>query len=201
MLTVDKTDNAPQFDPARPFNRLVEMFYLGAGGLLSVRHGWALQLAGTDDAGRPRFLTMEAADNEVAPDCHVPMRRAFSPDTTDREVELAFVAALGIGLMAQAYDSVFGENADPPESLRGHPAIEVFRHVRNACAHGNRFHFRGDEPRRGGQWGPVSLDSPADQRGPAHPLHGQRCIGGELGPADCLWLLQAVEQLLVAAAT
>lgn len=60
------------------------------------------------------------------------------------------------------------------------PLLEFARHFRNACAHGNRWHFRGREPRH-----------PAALRGRAIDvsLHGTRAVNEWLGPGDYLDLL------------
>lgn len=57
----------------------------------------------------------------------------------------------------------------------GQPLLQFARHLRNACAHGNRWHFRGVEPRE-----------PAELRGRALTprLHGTQALNVWLGPGD-----------------
>ncbi|MFF7525957.1 hypothetical protein [Streptomyces pseudovenezuelae] len=58
--------------------------------------------------------------------------------------------------------------------------LEFTRHLRNACAHGNRWHFRNGEPR-----------NPAALRGRTidASLHGSQAVNGWLGFGDYLDLL------------
>lgn len=60
------------------------------------------------------------------------------------------------------------------------PLLEFTRHLRNACAHGNRWHFRNGEPRH-----------PAALRGRAidASLHGSQAVSGWMGFGDYLDLL------------
>lgn len=59
------------------------------------------------------------------------------------------------------------------------PLLEFARHLRNACAHGNRWYFAGKEPRH-----PASLRGRHLDRS----FHGQQAVwgGGWLGPAEYL---------------
>jgi hypothetical protein len=78
--------------------------------------------------------------------------------------------------------------------LKNNPVFEVFRHVRNAASHGNRWHFIPKEPRSPGQWNHVVIDP--TRKGNKNPLHGKQCFYGTLKPADLLYLLRDVEKLL-----
>jgi hypothetical protein len=82
--------------------------------------------------------------------------------------------------------------------LRGKPAFEFFRHVRNAASHNNKWHFtikrRVHEPSRHAEWGAFTIDHTL--KGPLDPLHDKDCIYGTLHPADLLGLLRDVEVLL-----
>jgi len=72
------------------------------------------------------------------------------------------------------------------------PAFEVFRHVRNAAAHGNSFFFKKDEPRLPASWGAFVIDNTL--KGRFNPLSGAECIGDTFTPADALALLQNIER-------
>jgi hypothetical protein len=74
------------------------------------------------------------------------------------------------------------------------PEFEVFRHLRNAASHGNRFFFTSSEPRRPASWGPLIVDH--HQRGKKNPLCGIECIGATLSPGDALALLCQIESRL-----
>jgi len=60
------------------------------------------------------------------------------------------------------------------------PLMEFLRHLRNACAHGNRWYFTGTEPKNPAVWRHLTVE-------PA--WHGQRAMYGTLGPAEYLDLL------------
>lgn len=74
------------------------------------------------------------------------------------------------------------------------PEFEVFRHLRNAAAHGNYFYFKKDEPRRPASWGRFVIDDKL--KGSFNPLSGVECIGDTISPADALALLQSIERRL-----
>jgi hypothetical protein len=74
------------------------------------------------------------------------------------------------------------------------PEFEVFRHLRNAAAHGNYFYFKKDEPRRRAAWGRFVIDDKL--KGSFNPLSGVECIGDTFSPADVLALLQNIERRL-----
>jgi hypothetical protein len=72
------------------------------------------------------------------------------------------------------------------------PVFEVFRHVRNAAAHGNNFFFKKDEPRLPASWGTFVMDP--NLKGRFNPLFGVECIGDTFSLADALALLQNIER-------
>jgi hypothetical protein len=74
------------------------------------------------------------------------------------------------------------------------PDFEVFRHVRNAVSHGNKFNFEKWEPRWPAAWKGLTIDH--TKKGPATPLYGVECSGATLLPADAIWLLHDVEAQL-----
>jgi hypothetical protein len=80
--------------------------------------------------------------------------------------------------------------------LKGNPVFEVFRHVRHATSHGNRWHFIGKykEPTARGEWQGFLIDEA--HKGKKNPLHDKQCIHNSLLPGDLLFLLRDVEKLL-----
>jgi hypothetical protein len=86
-----------------------------------------------------------------------------------REDLLAFVAMHGATRLGDDLKRARLQRGD------GSPLMEFARHLRNACAHGNRWHFRSREPRQ-----PAALRGRALDRG----LHGTKAIYGWLGPGD-----------------
>lgn len=59
----------------------------------------------------------------------------------------------------------------------GNPLMQFARHLRNACAHGNRWHFRNGEPRHRAELRGRQLDP---------SLHGSKAMYGWIGPGDYL---------------
>ncbi|MFE4961637.1 hypothetical protein [Streptomyces sp. NPDC056660] len=86
---------------------------------------------------------------------------------------LAFVIMHGMTRIGDAIDQA--GLRDPSNAT-----LELARHLRNACAHGNRWHFRPGEPRY-----PATLRGRSIDAG----LHGTRAVNGWLGPGDYLDLL------------
>jgi hypothetical protein len=85
------------------------------------------------------------------------------------------------------YDALKDDNDHSPE-------FEVFRHLRNAASHGNRFHFKKREPSRPAAWRGFVIDH--NQKGSSNPLHGTPCIGTKIGPSDIMFLLFDIEPKL-----
>jgi hypothetical protein len=57
------------------------------------------------------------------------------------------------------------------------PLLQFGRHLRNACAHGNRWHFRAGEPRYPARLRGLVIDP---------SLHGTRALFGNVAPGDYL---------------
>lgn len=74
------------------------------------------------------------------------------------------------------------------------PEFEVLDLLRDAAAHGNKFSFKGDEPKRPVAWRTFRLD--ATKKGSMNPLHGKACFGTVFGPADLLLLLSDIDKKL-----
>ncbi len=101
----------------------------------------------------------------------------------------AAVDSLTCMLVNSAYELVSRHNDHSPE-------FEVFRHLRNAASHGNRFSFGSHEPKRPASWRGFSIDHSA--KGKRNPLSGSRCFGFHWAPADAILLLSDIEGKLVA---
>src|ERR1700761_8109026 len=56
------------------------------------------------------------------------------------------------GMLMIATHAVVAEHVRTAPTVESLPEMEFFRHVRNACAHGNRFNFVGKEPRQPAIW-------------------------------------------------
>jgi hypothetical protein len=67
------------------------------------------------------------------------------------------------------------------------PLLEFARHFRNACAHGNRWHFRHGEPKHSASLRGRQLDA---------SLHGSRALFDWVGPGDYLDFLDDLVALL-----
>lgn len=78
---------------------------------------------------------------------------------------------------------MIGEGGFRDES---NPLLEFARHFRNACAHGNRWHFLGGEPRNPTSLRGRTLDA---------SLHGRRAMPDWLAPGDYLDYLDDIASL------
>ncbi len=80
------------------------------------------------------------------------------------------------------------------ESIHTHePIWEFLRHLRNAAAHGGRFHFVNKEPRRPAVWRTKAIDRSLQGTAIfAAPLNA-----GFLGPGDVLYLLADIDAQFV----
>lgn len=85
------------------------------------------------------------------------------------------------------------------DTLRDEPVFQFFRHVRNAASHGNTWHFSSAEPARPAAWQPAGgrrIEIDHALRGEQNPMHGNKCFYGDIQPADLLYLLKDVEDLV-----
>lgn len=179
----DKKSPEPlEFKPGGPFHDMVSVFLVASLGASDV----------TDINNRERFRENVRAVYQGR------IQRAFSVDHRQIHETAQLIppdelrSVLCCLLANSAYESVKGQLVQVPRS----PVFEVFRHVRNAASHHNRFYFRGPEPRLPAEWRGWSI-SPS-LKGSRNPLHGQRCFPDILGPADLVVLLADVEILLAA---
>ena len=69
--------------------------------------------------------------------------------------------------------------------------LELFRHLRNAASHGNRFNFRNDEPRRPAGFKAFVIDDTL--KGNANPLYGTVAMFDFINPGDLFDLFDWVE--------
>jgi len=74
------------------------------------------------------------------------------------------------------------------------PLFEFFRHVRNAASHNNTFCFRPNEPELPAQY--KGLEIISTLKGDKNPLQGKKCIGGFIGSADLLYIINDIEQII-----
>lgn len=87
-----------------------------------------------------------------------------------------------------AFESVSNENDFSPE-------FEFFRNLRNACSHGNSFHFNHNQPKRPTAWRTLTLDH--RKKGNNNPMQGRKCIGSFIGISDTIHLLKDIENKII----
>jgi hypothetical protein len=124
---------------------------------------------------------------KVRPDLAIDMGQVHALSTSGDLTADAVVKSLCCMLLCTAYTVADVHNDQSPE-------FEVFRHLRNAAAHGNYFYFKKDEPRRKAAWGRFVIDDKL--KGSFNPLSGVECIGDTISPADALALLKSIERRL-----
>ena len=124
---------------------------------------------------------------KVRPDLAIDMGQIHALRLSGDLTADSVVKSLCCMLLCTAYTVADVHNDQSPE-------FEVFRHLRNAAAHGNYFYFKKDEPRRRAAWGRFVIDDKL--KGSFNPLSGVECIGDTISPADVLALLQSIERRL-----
>ena len=78
--------------------------------------------------------------------------------------------------------------ASPHHSIvAAHPMVQFLRHLRNASAHGNRFHFAAGQPDKPAHWNAKVIEP---------GLQGQECFFAFVGPGDLPPLLEDISKLL-----
>jgi len=93
------------------------------------------------------------------------------------------------GMLMVSAHAIALDRAQSNRAILESPTFEFFRHIRNTAAHGNRFTFTSDEPRRAARWRTVTLD---------RSIHtGMQCFGHLLNAADGLSLLSDIERALI----
>ncbi len=101
----------------------------------------------------------------------------------DIRADLLFVGAMQGGTR-------LGDDLQQAGLIRKHteePLLQFARHLRNACAHGNRWHFLEGEPKH-----PAALRGRQLDRS----LHGSRAVFDWVGPGDYLDFLDDLVALL-----
>jgi len=124
---------------------------------------------------------------KVRPDLTIDMGQIHALRLSGDLTADSVVKSLCCMLLCTAYTVADVHNDQSPE-------FEIFRHLRNAAAHGNYFYFKKDEPRRRAAWGRFVIDDKL--KGSFNPLSGVECIGDTISPADVLALLQSIERRL-----
>lgn len=87
-----------------------------------------------------------------------------------------------------AYESVKEGNDKSPE-------FELFRHIRNASSHQNKFNFFTHEPSSLAYWNEATIDQ--NLKGKNNPLYGTQCFGTFFGVPDIIDLLKEIEEKLI----
>jgi hypothetical protein len=167
------------FLPGRPFFKMVNTFMASAVGLGPIFDpNNPLKLDNTRSAVFYGYVISQASiDMQQVRD------QALSGGTTGHDA----VISLCCMFVNSTYEEVGHQNDHSPE-------FEVFRHLRNAASHQNRFHFKPHEPRRPAAWRGFVIDH--NQKGSSNPLHGTPCFGTKIGPADIIFLLSDIESKL-----
>ncbi|MGD9728814.1 MAG: hypothetical protein AB7V39_20880 [Nitrospiraceae bacterium] len=116
---------------------------------------------------------------------HIRPREVHEQVAKGHVSQARFLKACCTMLANTAYEAVKPSNDLSPE-------FEFFRHIRNASAHRNRFHFLSHEPSRPSEWKGAVIDHTI--KGASHPLHGSECFGTFIGAADIIDLLWEIER-------
>lgn len=96
-----------------------------------------------------------------------------------------------LGIVIQALLMNIGDELARNRYFTKSPELEFFRHLRNALGHGNRFHFKADEPVR---------QACLRGRNLSASMHGERAFFQYMQPGDVFDLLDDIESQLVALA-
>ncbi len=70
--------------------------------------------------------------------------------------------------------------------------FELFRHMRNACAHGNKFYFRGNQPSRPAKWKELIINH--EIKGEENPLYGTTLLFNFISAGDIVYFLLDVQK-------
>jgi hypothetical protein len=125
-------------------------------------------------ADSPVIVTRKSGTEHSSQSMLEVLRNAASiPGAGLRGDFLAFTAMHGVTRLGDAIDQAGVRN-------NASPLLEFTRHLRNACAHGNRWHFRNNEPKYPAALRGRTIDA---------SLHGGQAVIGWLGFGDYLDLL------------
>jgi len=171
----DKID----FKKTSPFYRMVSSFMVAVAGSPAVfrednpmnfQPGQTIELTGVvyrDRSFEPYQIHRNALDGHISSD--------------------DFKYSLCMMLANQAYEALKDRSTKSPD-------WELFRHIRNASSHDNRFTFKDREPSRPAHWRSLAIDDA--KKGKNNPLYGTICFGGFMGINDLLLLLWDVDKTL-----
>ena len=165
------------FTQDSPFYQMVTAFLAATTGLGQVFE--------TKNPLSPGHDTVDWYRGKIRPDLAIDLEQVHSLCVSGDLTADAVMKSLCCMLLNTAYSVAEPHNDQSP-------AFEVFRHVRNAAAHGNNFFFKKDEPRLPASWGAFAIDDKL--KGRFNPLFGVECIGDTFSPADALALLQNIER-------
>lgn len=167
------------FTQDSPFYEMVTAFLAATAGIATVFEKTDPLASGPDQLDWYR--------GKVRPDLAIDMGQIHALSVSGDLTADSLMKSLCCMLLCTAYTVTDVHNDQSPE-------FEVFRHLRNAAAHGNYFYFKKDEPRRRAAWGRFVIDDKL--KGSFNPLSGVECIGDTISPADVLALLQNIERRL-----
>ena len=171
-------------DPARPFYKFVVTYVAASAGFTPVYDQEHYRELLCNTAGVFPGAALPAINFDLG-GC---VRDVRAGALHQRDAEISLCSMLIIAASA----SIQGEDFAHVES---HPTWQFFRHVRNAAAHGNRWHFNSERSVDRTEWRGFVIEACA--KGTPHPLHGQHCIYGPwMWPAELIFLLRDVEELL-----
>ena len=97
-----------------------------------------------------------------------------NPNEEKEQIMSNVAALIAAGFLGSSYE-VLKDNHYSTD-----PLWQFFRHLRNACFHGNKFHFRGSGPRHKAEWRGLKITSALDKT----PLFFSFLLVG-----DVIWLL------------
>jgi hypothetical protein len=168
------------FDEGQPFFDYVSAYVSAISGLESMANPTNLMYFGPGDV-----VTLLGKVHPVLKIGQLAVHQQF---VSGKISSAHVVNSLACMLANTAFESVKHWNDHSPE-------FELFRHVRHAASHGNRFHFNKDEPRRPAAWRGLVIDH--GLHGDANTLQGEVCFGNLLAGADVILLLWDIEQKLI----
>lgn len=100
----------------------------------------------------------------------------------------AYINSCCCMLANTAYEAVKENNDKSPE-------FELFRHIRNASSHQNKFNFFPKEPTSPAHWKDAKIDH--NIKGRDNPFYGTKCFGSFFGVPDIIDLLKEMEGKLI----
>ncbi|EID79760.1 MULTISPECIES: hypothetical protein [Rhodococcus] len=168
----------PAGDIADLIDRLKSHFVLSVVGLPVLVHDRReefLQMAGVDMSDPVSLNSGEGNERYI-----LPIKESLDAVQTDRTMQMNLVRS-----WAELSVLKVGQEMKNAKYFNDHrPIFEYLRHVRNAVAHGNAFHFQGSNPVKH----PASFRSHhIDTR-----MEGTICVSGELKVGEVFLLLDDI---------